>query len=146
MALHDVYRVIRGRRRDDGRRIDFEIEGDLGNGPERFTYTWDPDESGWPMADHLTSHLFSDPSIPIDDYVFVPPDRELLVLYLKAELKRLGVRDYVEREISTGGAEPMPQHIVDGAAYARATYNRFRDDPAAIPQDWREPKHWRLVQ
>ncbi|OJX53639.1 hypothetical protein [Devosia sp. 66-22] len=142
MALHDVYRVVAGNRLEDGRRIDFEIVGDLGHGPETFTYTWDPDESGWPMADGITAELFSDPAIPIHDFVWTPPSRDQLVQRLRAALKGTRLADYVEREVSTDGAEPVPQEVKDAANYARRVYNAFKDALPNVPQDWADERHW----
>lgn len=154
MARFDVHEILSGRFMADG-RINYIIMGELDDSGvvTQIPYTWDPaevtSEMPWPMAVNIAAKFEEAPFDP-EPYVWQPPDQTELEYRLKFTLNRLRrsdgrevrLKDYVERYISTAGAEPIPQELVDAAAFARATYNRFLADPASIPQDWEADRFW----
>lgn len=141
MACFDVTRVISGKRLKDGRRIDFLIDGDPdGEGIRRMTYTWDPDETGWPMAAKIQAIYEADPSIPVADYVFERPSERWLWSRLQEALRQLRVDEYAARKIVTG--EELPAAVLAGREFALATYNNWKANPQSIPEDWEDAKYW----
>lgn len=148
MAKWDVHDIQTGQTLADG-RIDFVLLGEVDDSGAVRTipYTFDAKEVGpdalWPMVNEIDRWLQQHPDFPIQPYVWTPPPQDELEYRLKLELKHVKLRDYVEREISTDGAEPIPEAVKTAAAFARAAYNAFKDDPTSIPQDWADDKHWR---
>lgn len=148
MAKWDVHEIVSATYLANG-WIDFIVRGELDDSGviTEIPYTWDPNEAdpdtAWPMAFNVRLAFLSMPEEwEPEPYVWRPPEQVDLAYRLKRELKRIKLSDYVERYISTGGAEAVPDDVQSAASFARTAYNTFKDALPSVPQDWADDKYW----